>query len=48
MAKIKTSITLDEDLYNKIKEDAEKEKRNFTKQLEYLLTKYYEIKKNVN
>jgi hypothetical protein len=47
MAKVKTSITLDEALFNKIKEEAEKENRNFTKQLEYMLLKYYEIKKNL-
>lgn len=40
-----TSIRLSEELYNKIKEDAEKEKRSMTKQIEYMLLQYYEMKK---
>lgn len=39
-----TSIRLPNNLYNKIKTDAEKEKRSITKQIEYIITKYYEIK----
>lgn len=40
-----TSIRLSEDLYNKIKEDAEQEKRSMTGQIEYMLLQYYELKK---
>lgn len=38
-----TSIRLNDELYNKIKQDADKEKRSITKQIEYMLSKYYEI-----
>lgn len=42
------SIKLNSDLVKKIKEDAEKEKRNVTKQIEYMLEKFYELKKTIN
>lgn len=47
MGKIKTSISLDEEIYDKVKEEAQKENRNFTKQLEYTLSKFYEIKESL-
>ena len=40
-----TSIRLKTDLYNKIKEDAEKERRSITGQIEYMLLQYYEMKR---
>lgn len=40
-----TSIRLKPDLYNKIKEDAEKERRSITGQIEYMLQQYYEMKR---
>lgn len=45
MAIYPTSIRLSEELYNKIKQDAENEKRSITKQIEYMLEKYYEMQK---
>lgn len=39
-----TSIRLSEELYEKIKRDAEKEKRSVTKQIEFMIETYYEIK----
>lgn len=39
-----TSIRLDTKLFEKIKADAEKEKRSITKQIEYILERYYGIK----
>lgn len=39
-----TSIRLNAELYEKIKKDAEKEKRSITKQIEYMVEMYYEIK----
>lgn len=36
-----TSIRLQPDLYEKIKQDAEKDKRSITKQIEWILEKYY-------
>lgn len=35
-----TSIRLRKDLFEKIKKDAEKDKRSITKQIEYMLEKY--------
>lgn len=43
-----TSIRIKTELMEKIKEDAEKEKRSITKQIEYIIERYYEIKKNIN
>lgn len=43
-----TSIRLDEELYNKIQEDAKKEKRSISKQIEYMILQYYEMKKLIN
>lgn len=40
-----TSIRLNDELYEKIKEDAEKEKRSITKQIEHIIQQYYEMKK---
>ena len=46
MADIKpTSIRLDQEIYQKIKADAEKEKRSISKQIEYIIIQYYEMKK---
>nr|DAW66237.1 MAG TPA: CopG-like protein [Inoviridae sp.] len=39
-----TSIRLDEDLYKKIKLEADKEKRSVSKQIEYIIERYYGIK----
>ena len=38
-----TSIRLSEELQEKIRKDAEKDKRSLTKQIEYIIVKYYEI-----
>ncbi len=43
-----TSIRLPEELYLKIQEDAKKEKRSITAQIEYMIEKYYEIKDLTN
>jgi hypothetical protein len=40
-----TSIRLDDELYDKIKVEAEKDKRSITKQIEYIIQQYYELKK---
>lgn len=40
-----TSIRLNDEIYEKIKRDAEKEKRSITKQIEYIIMQYYEMKK---
>lgn len=42
-----TSIRLPEDLYQKLKNDADKYKRSITKQIEYIIEKYYEIQENI-
>ena len=39
-----TSIRLSEELYSKIVNDAHKDKRSITKQIEYMIEKYYETK----
>ncbi len=39
-----TSVRLDKELLERIKTDAEKEGRSITKQIEYMLKKYYEAK----
>lgn len=40
MSKIKTSITIDEEVVNAIKEIAEKEDRNFSQQVNKILKDY--------
>ena len=40
-----TSIRLREELYEKIRKDAEEEKRSITKQIEYIIEAYYRIQK---
>lgn len=40
-----TSIRLNSELYEKIKEDAEKERRSISGQIEYMLIQYYEMRK---
>lgn len=40
MKKIKTSISLDEDIYNKIKQLADKEDRSFSQQVNKILKDY--------
>lgn len=40
-----TSIKLDRELYERVKEDAEKERRSITGQIEYMLLQYYEMRK---
>ena len=40
-----TSVRLDSELYEKIKADAEKERRSISGQIEYMLQQYYEMRK---
>ena len=40
-----TSVRLNKDLYERIRQDAEKERRSITGQIEYMLLQYYEMKK---
>lgn len=40
-----TSIRLPAELQAKIKEDAQKERRSISGQIEYMLLQYYELKK---
>lgn len=40
-----TSIRLDNELYERIKTDAEKERRSVSGQIEYMLLQYYEMRK---
>lgn len=40
-----TSIRLNKDLYEKIRQDAERERRSITGQIEYMLIQYYEMRK---
>lgn len=40
MEKIKTSISIDKDVYNKIKQISEKEERSFSQQLNKILKDY--------
>lgn len=42
-----TSIRIEKELYEKVKEDAEKEKRSISKQIEYIIESYYEIQNKV-
>ena len=45
MADIKpTSIRIDERLYERIKKDAEEQKRSISKQIEYIVEQWYQIK----
>ena len=39
-----TSIRMNEDLYKKVKEEADEQKRSMSKQIEYIIEKYYEIR----
>ena len=39
-----TSIKIEKELLDKIREDANKEGRSVTKQIEYMIKKYYEFK----
>lgn len=41
-----TSIRLNIDTLEKIKKDAEIQKRSITKQIEYIIERYYSIKEN--
>ena len=41
---IPTSIKFDEEVYEKIKEDADKNERSFSRQLHYIVKKYYQLK----
>ncbi len=43
-----TSIRLEKEIYDRIKDEANKEKRSITKQIEYIITQYYELKKLLN
>jgi len=42
MKKIKTSISIDEDMYDKLKAIGEKEDRNFSNQISKLVREYLE------
>jgi len=41
-----TSIRLSEELYQKVKEESDKEKRSITKQIEYIVEAYYKAKES--
>lgn len=43
-----TSIKFDKELLERIKADAERDRRSITGQIEYMLYQYYEIKKKLN
>ena len=43
---VPTSIRLKKELMDKIKEDANKQKRSITKQIEYIIEKYYNLKED--
>lgn len=40
-----TSIRLDKELYERVRKDAERERRSITGQIEYMLLQYYEMRK---
>jgi len=40
-----TSIRLDPTIIDRVKEDAKLEKRSVSKQIEYIIQQYYEMKK---
>ena len=42
-----TSIRLSKELYERISNEAKKEKRSISAQIEYIIEKYYEIKDNI-
>lgn len=44
MTKIKVSVTIDEELHNKIKSASEKNDRNFSNQLNVFLKDYFKDK----
>jgi hypothetical protein len=39
-----TSVRLSKEVYEKVKKEAEKDKRSITKQIEYIITDYYNFK----
>lgn len=43
-----TSIRLNADIYEKVKDDADREKRSISKQIEFIIEKYYKIKAETN
>lgn len=43
-----TSIRLDDNIFDRVKNDAEKEKRSVSKQIEYIIQQYYELKRLMN
>lgn len=45
---IQKTVRIHADLYDKIMEDAQKDERDFSKQLNYTIRQFYEIKKNLN
>ena len=44
---IPTSIRISEELYERIKEEAQKEKRSISKQIEFIIEKYFEIREKI-
>ena len=44
MKKVQTSISIDEDIYEKVKKLGESEDRSFSQQLNYILKEYFEKK----
>ena len=44
---IPTSIKFDKELLTRIKEDAIKDRRSVSAQIQYMLTQYYEIKNRI-
>jgi hypothetical protein len=44
---IQKTVRIPKDLYDKIQQEANKDNRDFSKQLNYTLKQYFEIKKNL-
>lgn len=42
-----TSIRLDENLYERVVTEAQKNKRSISAQIEFIIEKYYEIRDNI-
>lgn len=42
-----TSIRLEKELYEKVVDEAKKENRSISQQIEYLIKKYYEIRDTI-
>lgn len=42
-----TSIRIEKEIMDRVREDAKKDKRSVTAQIEFIIEKYYEIKDNL-